>query len=305
MKKNVRTSRTSATPTSYAVSHDKKTGKNGDAGGKMTKFKSFDEIPDSFDAWAGDENERTVRVTAQVSSPVRWHSQQQQQPQHQESYGITKESYGITKESYGITQGMASMSFAPSMSSAPPLPYDHLHSKPPQRQQQQQQQQAPLPPQSKYFDYAEEEEEYGGGGGDDYSENANDPPGMRQAQQPQPQQPQRQGARVGGGGGGGNGGGGSGGGGGDVPPLPYESDSRDSKKQQDSIYFSKKPRPVDFKPYTMKQYKLIQPKEYVEISNIKPGTPTISSTYTISISLSAYILWAVGYFNRIPAAPYL
>lgn len=28
---------------------------------------------------------------------------------------------------------------------------------------------------------------------------------------------------------------------------------------------------VHFRPYTLKQYKMIKPKEYVEIGNIKPG----------------------------------
>lgn len=51
------------------------------------------------------------------------------------------------------------------------------------------------------------------------------------------------------------------------------------------LFFSKAPRKVEYKPYTLEQYKLIKPKEYVEISNIKPGMFKIKKLKSIPIKL--------------------
>lgn len=65
-----------------------------------------------------------------------------------------------------------------------------------------------------------------------------------------------------------------------APPLPCEqppveevhsSEQADPKKQ---LYFSKQPRAVEFRPYTLKQYSLIKPKDYVEIAKMQPDLNT-------------------------------
>lgn len=40
---------------------------------------------------------------------------------------------------------------------------------------------------------------------------------------------------------------------------------------QEQLYFSKEPRPVHFRPYSLEQYRATKPQAYVEISNLKPG----------------------------------
>jgi hypothetical protein len=59
----------------------------------------------------------------------------------------------------------------------------------------------------------------------------------------------------------------------DAPPLPYEifNQQDDEKLKEGSLYFSRKPRNIDYKPYTIEQYKQIKPKEYVELGKLKPG----------------------------------
>lgn len=66
------------------------------------------------------------------------------------------------------------------------------------------------------------------------------------------------------------------------PPLPCEKPVYEAKMsppqrvitEQDKLFFTKQPRNVEYKPYTLKQYQLIKPKEYVEIGNIKPDLNT-------------------------------
>eukprot|EP01038_Epipyxis_sp_PR26KG_P014997 gene14997-20174_t len=60
------------------------------------------------------------------------------------------------------------------------------------------------------------------------------------------------------------------------PSLPCEIITKKSKSEseKESLYYSKQPRPVKFKPYTLDQYNLIKPKEYIEIANIKPDLNT-------------------------------
>lgn len=62
-----------------------------------------------------------------------------------------------------------------------------------------------------------------------------------------------------------------------VPSLPYElskMSSEASSNPKEKLYYSKQPREIEYKPYTLQQYKLIKPKDYVEISNIKPDLNT-------------------------------
>ena len=62
-----------------------------------------------------------------------------------------------------------------------------------------------------------------------------------------------------------------------VPPLPADSYATPI----DQLYFSKQPRNVEYRPYTLEQYKAIKPRDYVEIANIKPGTSFIPSSATL------------------------
>ncbi len=60
----------------------------------------------------------------------------------------------------------------------------------------------------------------------------------------------------------------------EIPALPCEislsSGVSSNMGPKEQLYFSKLPREVEYKPYTLEQYKLIKPKEYVEISKMKP-----------------------------------
>ena len=61
----------------------------------------------------------------------------------------------------------------------------------------------------------------------------------------------------------------------DVPALPCETDSsRAELSPKDKLAYSRQPREVEYKPYTLQQYKIIKPKEYVEICNLKPDLNT-------------------------------
>eukprot|EP01033_Poteriospumella_lacustris_P001653 gene1653-1205_t len=43
---------------------------------------------------------------------------------------------------------------------------------------------------------------------------------------------------------------------------------------QERLFYTKQPRHVEFKPYTLQQYKMIKPKEYVELGKLKPDLNT-------------------------------
>lgn len=68
------------------------------------------------------------------------------------------------------------------------------------------------------------------------------------------------------------------------PPLPCERPINRPKDQspkspshltdQDRLFYTKQPRHVEFKPYTLQQYKMIKPKEYVELGKLKPDLNT-------------------------------
>lgn len=68
------------------------------------------------------------------------------------------------------------------------------------------------------------------------------------------------------------------------PPLPCERPINRPKDQspkspshltdQDRLFYTKQPRQVEFKPYTLQQYKMIKPKEYVELGKLKPDLNT-------------------------------
>lgn len=62
------------------------------------------------------------------------------------------------------------------------------------------------------------------------------------------------------------------------PQLPCELKQKnvDEKPltEEEKLFFSKKPRAVEYKPYTLGQYKLIKPKDYMEIGKMKPDLNT-------------------------------
>jgi len=117
---------------------------------------------------------------------------------------------------YGVRQAVASMKVAPAANvtgKAPPLPYDHMKSakdaKHVESKHSHMEYHVPVPPNSKYFDYDNSADNF-----DDDETTAS---------------PQGRGAEF-------------------IPPLPCESkSSKENAGQEDSIYFSKKPRPVNFK----------------------------------------------------------
>eukprot|EP01032_Pedospumella_encystans_P017599 gene17599-20047_t len=201
-----------------------------ESGGKMTKFRSLDDIPDSF------------------PDSVDFDRSSNYSPPDREEYSTGYDGYKGSSakqervedaDLYGVRQAIASMKVAPAANvtgKAPPLPYDHMKSakdaKYVESKHVNMEHHVPVPPNNKYFDYDNSADNF-----DDDETTAS---------------PQGRGAEF-------------------IPPLPCESkSSKTNAGQEDSIYFSKKPRPVNFKPYTLKQYKMTQPKEYVEISNIKP-----------------------------------
>lgn len=44
------------------------------------------------------------------------------------------------------------------------------------------------------------------------------------------------------------------------------------EKADDALVYSRKPRAVKYKPYTLAQYRLIKPSAYAELANARPGT---------------------------------
>ena len=60
-----------------------------------------------------------------------------------------------------------------------------------------------------------------------------------------------------------------------APPLQSKSTESEAKglsKEREGFEYSRKPRAVsNFTPYTLQQYKLIKPKEYIEYSKLAPG----------------------------------
>ena len=63
----------------------------------------------------------------------------------------------------------------------------------------------------------------------------------------------------------------------ELPQLQESSLKSDENHEELQILaYSRKPRQVDFKPYTLTQYKQIKPKEYVEFSKLQPGAATHS-----------------------------
>lgn len=189
---------------SYTISHANKiqTKQSKDAGGKMTKFRSLDDIPDSFPDNMDELDDRTTHST-HVQPPL-FHNNGE----------------SLRQETAYLNQAIPSLRVLPAQvtGKAPPLPYDNLHSA---RESIQRSisnatvNQIPVPPNSKYFDYDESADDF-------------------DADELSPQRTSKtnavtNGKEV-------------------APPLPCEASSKSgSDQQQDSIYFSKKPRPVNFK----------------------------------------------------------
>lgn len=60
--------------------------------------------------------------------------------------------------------------------------------------------------------------------------------------------------------------------------------NEDNNDELQILAYSRKPRPVEFKPYTLKQYKMIKPKDYVEYSKLQPGI--CSFLHSIALKMS-------------------
>lgn len=235
---------------SYTGSHVNKvkstTVAGGEAGGKMTKFKSLDEIPDAgpdfdwgsnSDAYGGDNNYDDSGYSpsykaAASSPPLRG------KPDSRCSAGV--QSYA--KQDQYVASGKVDSASKAKASKIPPLPYDqHKSASKHVSNQNQNQQQIPAPPSSKYFDY------------DNGSDNFDDDDEVYSPKSKMFAIQKANYSSIGAAGGAGQGvGAGSGARSPEfVPPLPCETKGAAGGKgavsEQDSIYFSKKPRSVNFK----------------------------------------------------------
>lgn len=227
--------RTKANP-SYSSSHlSKAKTKETPQVGKMTKFRSLDDIPDSFPDsvnYGGSTND-----DEDEDEDVGSHFQQDR-PAHNNLYGIHNQTANVScssnrsavnEDDSGIRHAVSSLALSQPKSQvpyssngngkAPPLPYDQFNPKPikppPPTNQ------VPALPNSKYFDYdnsaddfENDEIPYCSPKNKYNAVNGSKPSfGAKDADF--------------------------------APPLPCESSSKAAA--EDSIYFSKKPRPVNFK----------------------------------------------------------
>lgn len=202
---------------SYASNHASKAKvkEPADAGGKMTKFRNLDDIPDSFPDSMGMDDEY-IEEYDYKSQQTYIHPPVQQQASVERT---RKEEADL----YGIRQAVATLKVSPAASTGkvPPLPYDQLNSARGQNTKQAASNQIPAPPNSKYFDYDNSAEDF------DLDEDERPSP-TRLAKGKNIVAVASAGEYV--------------------PPLPCESSSsKGDAGLQDSIYFSKKPRPVNFK----------------------------------------------------------
>jgi hypothetical protein len=210
---------------SYSSKHvSKVSAKESNVGGvgKMTKFKSLDDIPDEI----------PDNFWGRTSDPAK---------------DISNDSYYYVKESphqvppddedvYTIQNRLGALSIGNKATKAPPLPLDisRMNNAKLKSQQQQLDSPPPKPPSSKYFDYDETEEEEEEELVDQQTFCPTKPKGA--VAFTGDTKHSKHGARD------------SGAGNDFAPPLPYETDKNASSTNQDgSIYFSKKPRPVNFK----------------------------------------------------------
>jgi len=182
----------------------------------MTKFKNLDDIPDSFPDSMGADDDFNAEY-AHTSQHSCMHTQVQQR-----SSGSVECALQEDADLYGIRQAVAAfkVSAAPA-GKAPPLPYDQLNSARGQAPRQVTNQ-IPVPPTSKYFDYDNSPDDFDLDEDEQRSSPARFTKGKGIAAGSSEAEC--------------------------VPPLPYETISaKGGSGQQDSIYFSKKPRPVNFK----------------------------------------------------------
>lgn len=230
---------------SYAGSHAQKvkstattSAAGGEAGGKMTKFKSLDEIPDSqpdYD-WSNDGNTYEDNYDDDYDNKQSGFQHQSSDKNVPRSPPSTNKPGSISAQSYNapmqpVVVGRKAETNQPKghISKIPPLPYDQTKSA--NKPSLPVSNQIPAPPNSKYFDYDNGDDNFD----DDevYSPNSKafaikkvNYSSIGGAGGAAPRSPEF------------------------VPPLPCESKASGDKgaaAEQDSIYFSKKPRPVNFK----------------------------------------------------------
>lgn len=59
------------------------------------------------------------------------------------------------------------------------------------------------------------------------------------------------------------------------PALPFDlADTDTNETEKNKLFFSREHRNVEYKPYSLEQYRVIRPTEYVEIGNLKPDLNT-------------------------------
>ena len=197
--------------TSYSASHAiKAKSKVEEKGGRMTKFKNLDDIPDA-------------------SPNYDWNTSSQNEYENKGQADYSFDNYTIRSTNISspinIRQTHNAAEIRQGTTKAPPLPYDQIRavvSKPDVVINNN----AP-PPNCKYFDYD--------GGGDDFEADEVLPtPSPKKGQRYESREVYTKGSAAM-----------------PAPPLPCDVSPTASQQQQqqlgDSIYFSKKPRPVQFK----------------------------------------------------------
>eukprot|EP00602_Paraphysomonas_sp_CaronLab_P008651 CAMPEP_0185036958 /NCGR_PEP_ID=MMETSP1103-20130426/30731_1 /TAXON_ID=36769 /ORGANISM="Paraphysomonas bandaiensis, Strain Caron Lab Isolate" /LENGTH=349 /DNA_ID=CAMNT_0027574733 /DNA_START=203 /DNA_END=1252 /DNA_ORIENTATION=+ len=60
----------------------------------------------------------------------------------------------------------------------------------------------------------------------------------------------------------------------DPSPIRYEAPERSVRSSEEQLYFERQPRDVNYKPYTLQDYKKIKPQNYVELGKLKPDLNT-------------------------------
>lgn len=199
----------------------------------MTKFKSLDDIPDALQdfEWASDEiSFKEDEYDGEFQSKAQSNDYEDLSPNFQKPVSGGKQNNYLQSHPAGQKEVPTKAGTA----KVPPLPYDQSRSSTKnQRAANQLSNQIPVPPSSKYFDYDNGDDNFDD---DDevyspksktfsiqkvnYSAIGGSGAGRRSPEF--------------------------------APPLPYEANAasdggKGAVAEQDSIYFSKKPRPINFK----------------------------------------------------------
>lgn len=268
---------------SYSKTHAEKKAKdtNGASVGVIKKFKDISQINDGYaieplrNPPSGASRAPTFAVRSVGSSS-------------ENDFERNSSALDITP---GQPIGGKHYEYRPDSGSSPPLPYEFelkrardQHSPRATAYNDSNINKAPAPPPSKYFDYGDDDDDYGGVDEDAYDADdvddgyeemnkkmnavsmANN--NKRGKATSNPSKPGGSRVTAGASATGKNG----------APPLPYEKTEQSGgpphQSEKDQIYFSRKPRPVDFTPCSLEQYKASKPKEYVMIEKNKPDLNT-------------------------------